>query len=52
MISLILAKFYGIILEKKIILSIESHSKRAKGQVGFRRYHSTVDHLITIRIIP
>jgi hypothetical protein len=29
-ISLILAKLYGIILEKKIILWLESHGKRAK----------------------
>jgi hypothetical protein len=31
MISLILAKLYRIILEKKISLWLESHSKRAKG---------------------
>ena len=51
MISLILAKLYGIILEKKISISIESHGKRAKGQAGFRKYHSTMDHLFTFRII-
>jgi hypothetical protein len=51
MISLILAKFYGIILEKKISLCLEIHGKRDKGQDGFRRYHSTVDHIITFRII-
>ena len=51
MISSILAKFYGIILEKKISLWLESHGKRAKVQAGFRRYHSTVDHLVTFRII-
>jgi hypothetical protein len=51
MISPILAKLYGIILEKKISLWLESHGKRAKGQAGFRRYHSTVDHLVTFRII-
>jgi hypothetical protein len=51
MISLILAKLYGIILEKKISLWLESHGKRAKGQVMFRRYHSTVDHIVTFRII-
>jgi hypothetical protein len=49
--SLILAKLYGIILEKKIILWLESHGKRAKGQASFRRYHSTVDHPFTFRII-
>ena len=51
MISPILAKIYGIILEKKISILLESHSKRSKGQVVFRRYHSTVDHLVTFRII-
>jgi hypothetical protein len=51
MISPILAKLYGIILEKKISLWLESHDKRDKGQAGFRRYHSTVDHLVTFRII-
>ena len=51
MISIILAKLYGIILEKKISLRLESHGKRDKVQDGFRRYHSTVDHLVTFRII-
>jgi hypothetical protein len=51
MISPILAKLYGIILEKNINLWLESHNKRAKGQAGFRRYHSNVDHLVTFRII-
>jgi hypothetical protein len=51
MISPLLAKIYGIILEKKIILWIEIHGKRAKGHAEFRRYHSTVEHLVTFRII-
>jgi hypothetical protein len=51
MISPILAKIYGIILEKKISIWLESHGKRAKDQARFRRYHSTVDHLVTFRII-
>jgi hypothetical protein len=34
MISSILAKLYGIILEKKISIWLESHGKRDKGQVG------------------
>jgi hypothetical protein len=50
-ISPILAKLYGIILEKKIILWLESHGKRDKFQVGLRRYHSTVGHIVTFRII-
>ena len=51
MVSPILSKLYGIILEKKINHWIESHDKRAKGHTRFRRYHSTVDHLVTFRII-
>ena len=51
MISPLLAKLYGIILEKKINIWIESEGKWAKGQVGFRRKHLTTDHLVTLRII-
>ena len=51
MIIPLLAKLYGIILEKKISSWIESEGKRAKGQEGFRRQHSTTDHLVTLRII-
>jgi hypothetical protein len=51
MISLILAKLYGIILEKKISLWLESYGKRAKVQASFRIYHSTLNYLVTFRII-
>ena len=51
MISPLLAKLYGIILEKKISIWLESEGKWAKGQAGFKRHHSTMDHLITLRII-
>ena len=51
MINPLLAKLYGIILEKKLSIWLESEGKRATGQTGFRRYHSTTDHLITLRII-
>jgi hypothetical protein len=51
MISPILAKLYGIVLENKIILWLESHSKISKGKARFKRYHSTMDHLVTFRII-
>jgi hypothetical protein len=51
MISPILAKLYEIVLEKKISIWLESHGKRAKGQAEFKRYLSTVNHLITFRII-
>ena len=51
MISPLLAKLYGSILEKKLSIWLESEGKRAKGQAGFRRHHSTTDHLVTLRII-
>jgi hypothetical protein len=51
LISPILAKLYEIILENKISLWLEIHGKRDKGQPRFRIYHSTVDHIVTFRII-
>ena len=51
MINSLLAKLYGIILEKKLSISLESKGKRAKFQAGFRRQHSMIDHLVTLRII-
>ena len=51
MISPLLAKLYGIILENKINIWLESEGKRAKGQAGFRSKHSTTNHLVTLRII-
>ena len=51
MISPLLAKLYGIILEKKITRWLESEGKRDKGQAGFRSQHSTTDHLVTLSII-
>jgi hypothetical protein len=51
MVSLILAKQYKIIMEKKISLWLECHGKISKVRAKFRRYHSTVDHIVTFRII-
>ena len=51
MINPLLDKLYGIILEKKMNGWLEMEGKRAKGQTGFRRNHSTTDHLLTLRII-
>ena len=51
MINPLLAKLYGIILENKLSIWLESEGKRAKGQAGFRRQHSTMDHLVMLRII-
>jgi len=50
-ISPLLDKVYGIILENKISIWLESEGNRAKGQAGFRRQHSKTDHLVTLRII-
>ena len=46
-----LAKLYGIILENKLSIWLESEEKQAKGQAGFRRQHSTTNHLVMLRII-
>ena len=51
MISSLLAKLYGIILEKKINEWLEMEGKWDKGQAGFRRNHATTAHLVTLRII-
>ena len=51
MISPLLTKLYGIILEKKLSIWLESEGKRDNCQTGFRRHHSTMDHLVTLGII-
>ena len=51
MIIPLFAKLYGIILEKNINEWLEMEGKQAKGQTSFRRNHSTMDHLVTLRII-
>jgi hypothetical protein len=51
MISPILTKLYRIVLENNIRIWIEIHGKKTKGQDICRSYHSTVDHLVTFRII-
>jgi len=51
MISPLSTKLYGSILEKKLSIWLESEGKWAKGQAGFRRHHSIIDHLVTLRII-
>ena len=52
MIDHIFAKIYGLILAKNISLWLKIHGKRAKGKDGLRRDRSTIDHLVTLRIIP
>ena len=51
MVSSTIAKLYSTIMEQKISAWAESHNIRALGQAGFRPKHSTVDHLVTLRVI-
>ena len=51
MVSSTIAKVSSTIMEQKISTWAESTSKRALGQAGFRPKHSTVDHLVTLRVI-
>ena len=51
MIITLLDKLYGIILANKINGWLEMEGKWDKGQAGFRRNHSTMDSLLTLRII-
>ena len=51
MINPLFAKLFGSMVEDKISKWAEVKEKRARGQVGFRPKHSTVDHGITLRHI-
>lgn len=44
-------KLFGSMIEHKISKWEEIKNKRAKGQIGFRPKHSTIDHGITLRHI-
>ena len=47
-ISVWVKKHFGCIMESKISVWAEINGKRAYGQVGFRKHHSTIDHLVTL----
>lgn len=51
MVSNLMAKVFGKILEKKISGWAETNNARAPSQAGFRPKHSTIDHLITLKAI-
>ena len=51
MIIPLLAKLYNVILKNKISILLESEGKWARGQAGFRRHHSTMNHLVMLRSI-
>ena len=51
MIGSCMAKLLGSVTEQALSLWAETNNKRAKGQAGFRPKHSTIDHLISIRVL-
>eukprot|EP00249_Psilotum_nudum_P025149 c29391_g1_i1 orf=1144-4386(+) len=51
MISSLMAKLYSIIVESEIASWTEKRHLRAVSQAGFRPYHSTTDHLLTLRTL-
>lgn len=51
MVGSTMAKLLGTILEQKISSWAEANAKRANGQAGFRHAHSTIDHLVTLRVL-
>ena len=51
MIGSCMSKLLGSILEQAISTWAKTNDKRAKGQAGFRPKHSTIDHLISLRVL-
>ena len=49
--SSIIANLYSTIMEQAVSAWAESQNKWALGQADFRPKHSTVDHLVTLRVI-
>ena len=46
-----MSKLLGSILEQEIGTWAEKNNQRARGQAGFRPKHSTIDHLISLRVL-
>ena len=51
MVGSLMEKLFGCIMEMKISEWVENNGKRALGQAGFRKHHSTIDHLVTLRVL-
>ena len=51
MIGSIMTKLFGSVMEEKISAWAEANEKRALEQAGFCKVHSTIDHLITLRVL-
>ena len=50
-VSLLMAKLFGCKMELKMSVWTQKNSKRAYGQANFRKHHSTIDHLVTLRAL-
>ena len=46
-----MAKLFGCIMESKISTLVEKNGKRSYGHFGFRKHNSTIDHLVTLRVL-
>jgi len=51
MVGSLTAKLFGCVMECKISSWVEENDKCALGQAGFQKQHSTIDHLITLRVL-
>ncbi|MCO5601437.1 hypothetical protein L7F22_055559 [Adiantum nelumboides] len=51
MVGSFMAKLFGCVMEMKISKWVEENGKRAHGQAGFCKDHSTIVHLVTLRIL-
>ena len=51
MVGSTMAKLFGTVMENKISSWAEENSKRAKSHVGFCKNYSTIDHLVTLRVM-
>lgn len=52
MVSPLLAKLYGSIIENKISIWLDDNNLRVKGQVGFRSKYSTIDPFSIFLLLP
>lgn len=51
MVGSCMSKLLGSILEQNISSWAETNDKRAREQAGFRPKHSTIDHLVSLRVL-
>ena len=51
MVGSLMTKLYGCIMVSKISAWAEENGKRAYRQTGFQKHHSTIDHLVTLRVL-